>query len=55
MSTDGILNTIDSAFNRLNEPMPLGYSAVGKVIECGRGVTEVKTGDLVAYGWPSKT
>ena len=48
MSTDGILNTIDSAFNRLNEPMPLGYSAVGKVIECGRGVTEVKTGDLVA-------
>jgi predicted dehydrogenase/threonine dehydrogenase-like Zn-dependent dehydrogenase len=48
MSTDGILTTIDAAFTRLNEPMPMGYSAVGKVIECGRGVTEVEKGDLVA-------
>ncbi|MFK9094232.1 bi-domain-containing oxidoreductase [Bacillus salipaludis] len=48
MSTDGILTTLDSAFTRLNEPMPMGYSAVGKVIACGRGVTEVKKGDFVA-------
>lgn len=48
MSTDGILTTIDSAFIRLNEPMPMGYSAVGEVVECGRGVTEVKRGDIVA-------
>jgi predicted dehydrogenase/threonine dehydrogenase-like Zn-dependent dehydrogenase len=48
MSTDGILTTLDSAFTRLKEPMPMGYSAVGKVIECGRGVTEVATGDIVA-------
>ena len=48
MSTDGILTTIDSAFTRLKEPMPMGYSAVGKVIECGRGVTEVEKGDIVA-------
>lgn len=48
MSTDGILTTLDSAFNKLNEPMPMGYSAVGKVIECGRGVTKVLKGDLVA-------
>jgi predicted dehydrogenase/D-arabinose 1-dehydrogenase-like Zn-dependent alcohol dehydrogenase len=48
MSTDGILTTIDAAFTRLKEPMPLGYSGVGKVIECGRGVTEVEVGDLVA-------
>ena len=48
MSTDGILTTVESAFTRLNEPMPMGYSGVGKVIECGRGVTEVVKGDLVA-------
>ncbi|RYI28777.1 hypothetical protein EVU96_12650 [Bacillus infantis] len=48
MSTDGILTTIDSAFNRLKEPMPMGYSGVGKIIACGRGVTEVKVGDTVA-------
>jgi predicted dehydrogenase/threonine dehydrogenase-like Zn-dependent dehydrogenase len=48
MSTDGILTTIDAAFTRLNEPMPMGYSAVGKVVSCGRGVTEVQVGDIVA-------
>lgn len=48
MSTDGFLTTIDAAFMRLNEPMPMGYSGVGKVIECGRGVTEVSIGDIVA-------
>ncbi|RLQ94808.1 bi-domain-containing oxidoreductase [Falsibacillus albus] len=48
MSTDGILTTIDSAFNRLKEPMPMGYSGVGKIIACGRGVTEVEVGDTVA-------
>lgn len=48
MTTDGIVTTIESAFTRLNEPMPMGYSAVGKVIDCGRGVTEVQKGDIVA-------
>jgi len=48
MSTDGVLTTVESAFIRLNEPMPMGYSAVGKVIECGHGVTEVEKGDMVA-------
>lgn len=48
MSTDGVLTTIESAFTRLNEPMPMGYSGVGKVVACGRGVTEVEVGDMVA-------
>ena len=48
MSTDGVLTTIESAFSRLKEPMPMGYSGVGKVVACGRGVTEVETGDIVA-------
>ncbi|MDR1184081.1 MAG: bi-domain-containing oxidoreductase [Coriobacteriales bacterium] len=48
IATDGFLTAIDAAFNKLGEPMPMGYSAVGKVISCGRGVTDVQPGDLVA-------
>lgn len=48
MSTDGIVTTIGAAFNKLSEPMPMGYSGVGRVIECGRGVTKIQKGDLVA-------
>ncbi|MEZ3503010.1 MAG: bi-domain-containing oxidoreductase [Lachnospiraceae bacterium] len=48
LSTDGIVTTMESAFNKLAEPMPMGYSGVGRVISCGRGVTQVQAGDLVA-------
>lgn len=48
LSTDGVVTTMESAFNKLAEPMPMGYSGVGRVISCGRGVTEVQAGDLVA-------
>ncbi|MDR1184057.1 MAG: bi-domain-containing oxidoreductase [Coriobacteriales bacterium] len=48
IATDGLLTAVDAAFNKLGEPMPMGYSAVGKVISCGRGVTDVQPGDLVA-------
>ena len=48
MSTDGILTTVEAAFGRLKDPMPMGYTAVGRVVETGRGVTEVKAGDIVA-------
>lgn len=48
VSTDGLLTTMDAAFNKLREPMPMGYSAVGRVISCGRGVTGIAKGDIVA-------
>lgn len=48
MSTDGILTTVEAAFGRLKDPMPMGYTAVGKVKEIGRGVTNIKPGDIVA-------
>jgi len=48
MSTDGIITTLDAAFTRLKEPMPMGYSGVGKVVEVGKGVTDISTGDLVS-------
>lgn len=48
MSTDGILTTVEAAFGRLKDPLPMGYTAVGKVSAVGRGVTEVSVGDTVA-------
>lgn len=48
ISTDGLITTVESAFNRLKEPMPMGYSGVGKVVSCGKGVTDVFPGDYVA-------
>lgn len=48
MSTDGILTTVEAAFGRLKDPMPMGYTAVGKVSEVGRGVTDIEKGDIVA-------
>lgn len=48
ISTDGLLTTMESAFGRLKDPMPMGYTAVGKVVEVGRGVPELQKGDIVA-------
>lgn len=48
MSTDGILTTIENAFGRLKDPMPMGYTAVGRITDVGRGVTDLKVGDIVA-------
>lgn len=48
MSTDGILTTVEAAFGRLKDPMPMGYSAVGRVTAIGKGVTEITKGDIVA-------
>ena len=45
---DGILDTIDAVRNRLDQPMPLGYSAAGEVIEAGADAGGFKTGDRVA-------
>lgn len=48
MSTDGVLTTVEAAFGRLKDPMPMGYTAVGRVAAVGRRVTEVSVGDIVA-------
>ncbi|QHS54267.1 Gfo/Idh/MocA family oxidoreductase [Mucilaginibacter sp. 14171R-50] len=52
VKTDGLKPTIDAVFNKLGQPLPLGYCNVGKVVAVGRGVTEFKPGDRVASNGP---
>ena len=48
VKTDGLKPTIDAVFNKLNQPLPLGYCNVGVVVVVGKGVLEFKVGDRVA-------
>lgn len=50
--SDGLLPTLEAVFNRLDEPLPLGYCNAGIVLEVGPGVTEFKPGDRVASNGP---
>ena len=45
--TDGLLATIESVLNKLDQPLPLGYCNVGRVMEAGSGVTGFLPGDRV--------
>ncbi len=45
---EGIIPTIEAAFNRLDQPMSLGYSSAGTVIAIGDGLTGFQVGDRVA-------
>jgi predicted dehydrogenase/threonine dehydrogenase-like Zn-dependent dehydrogenase len=48
IKTEGLMPTLEAVFNKLGEPLPLGYCNVGKVIAVGEGVSEFKIGDRVA-------
>ena len=48
MKTDGVMPTLDAVFNKLNQPLPLGYCNVGTVVAVGKGVSEFQVGDRVA-------
>ena len=47
IKTDGLKPTIEAVFNKLDQPLPLGYCNVGKVIEMGHGVDGFSIGDRV--------
>jgi len=50
--TDGLLPTVETVFKRLDEPLPLGYCNVGRVVEVGSAVSGFKVGDVVASNGP---
>jgi predicted dehydrogenase/threonine dehydrogenase-like Zn-dependent dehydrogenase len=52
IKTDGLLPTMEAVFNKLGQPIPLGYCNVGKVIAIGDGVSEFAIGDRVASNGP---
>lgn len=49
-SREGLLPTIQAAFNKLDQPMALGYSSAGLIVEVGEGLQGFKPGDRVACG-----
>ena len=48
IKTDGLKPTLKAVFNKLGQPLPLGYCNVGKVIAVGEGVSDFSIGDRVA-------
>lgn len=48
IKTEGLMPTLEAVFNKLGEPLPLGYCNAGEVIAVGEGVTEFSIGDRVA-------
>jgi predicted dehydrogenase len=45
---EGIITTVEAAFNRLDQPLPLGYSSAGTIIEIGEGLEGYQLGQRVA-------
>ena len=45
---EGILSTLDAAFNRLDQPIPLGYSSAGEIVGLGADFQGFKLGQRVA-------
>ena len=52
IKTEGLVPTLETIFNKLDQPMPLGYCNVGEVIGLGKNVTEFSIGDRVVSNGP---
>jgi predicted dehydrogenase/threonine dehydrogenase-like Zn-dependent dehydrogenase len=47
IKADGIQPTIEAVLNKLDQPLPLGYCNVGRIVEIGHGVTGYSLGERV--------
>jgi len=52
IKSEGLIPTLENVFKKLDQPIPLGYCNVGKVIETGEGVIDFKIGDRVVSNGP---
>ncbi|GHB85683.1 bi-domain-containing oxidoreductase [Persicitalea jodogahamensis] len=52
VKSDGLQTTVRSVFNKLEQPLPLGYCNVGTVMAVGAGITDLQLGDRVASNGP---
>ncbi len=48
MQREGVIPTLQSAFNRLDQPMALGYSSAGTIVDLGDNIEGFKVGQRVA-------
>ena len=47
IKTDGLMPTLEAVFNKLDQPLPLGYCNVGRVMEVGSGLVGYAAGDRI--------
>jgi predicted dehydrogenase/threonine dehydrogenase-like Zn-dependent dehydrogenase len=47
IKTDGLMPTVEAVFNKLDQPLPLGYCNVGRVVKVGAGETAFAVGDRI--------
>src|SRR5262249_7942583 len=52
IKVEGLWTTYEQTSARLDESMPLGYSAAGVILACGSGVQDFKPGDRIAAAAP---
>lgn len=50
MKKEGVKNTLEKVFTKLDTPIPLGYSLAGRIVEIGTNMSGVNIGDRVACG-----
>jgi len=47
---EGFITTVEAAFNRLDQPMAIGYSSAGTIVELGENMHGFQVGQRVACG-----
>ncbi|QDV55213.1 Glucose--fructose oxidoreductase precursor [Rosistilla oblonga] len=52
VQTDGVIETYRQVKEKLDQPLGLGYSSAGVVVDCGDAVQRFKVGDRVASNGP---
>ncbi|MFN8344992.1 MAG: bi-domain-containing oxidoreductase [Spirosomataceae bacterium] len=52
IKSDGLMPTLEAVFNKLGQPLPLGYCNVGQVVAVGEGITDICVGDRIASNGP---